>query len=123
MTAISERDQAILRAYAAGGSLSEVGAQFGLCPSRISKILHLNNAQLSASEIKSRQRAAQARNFKIVWNDDLDEHLRVLKDSGYGNRAAGEIMGFSEPTIAKRVKDLGLLHGTSFIKKECVGII
>lgn len=118
------RDRAIVSAYHQdGATLSGVASEYGLSQSRVSQILQEQRAAPSPAERSARIRASQARTFTIVWNDELDEALRGFRAFGHGNRMIGELMGFSEPTIAKRVKALGLPHGRSGNRIETKGIV
>ena len=109
--------------YADGETLQTVAVQFGLSQSRISQILNEQGAAPSKDQRSTRIKAAQARTFTIVWNDELDAALRAYRAMGHGNRLIGELMGFSEPTIAKRARALGLPHGRSFNRIETKGIV
>lgn len=100
-----------------------MAALFGLSQSRVSQILQQQGAALSQAERSARIRAAQARTFAIIWDEALDSALRMYRSMGHGNRLIGELMGFSEPTIAKRARALGLPHGRSGNRIETKGIV
>lgn len=118
------RDLAVVAAYYEdGATLQTVAVKFGLSPSRISQILQEQGAAPSKDQRAIRIRAAQARTFTIVWNDELDAALRAYRAMGPGNRLIGELMGFSEPTIARRARALGLPHGRSGNRFETKGIV
>lgn len=120
----ASRDQAIASAYhETDATLGTVAKRFGLSQSRVSQILQEQCAAPSKAEQSARIRAAQARTFTIVWNHELDEALKMYRAMGHGNRLIGELMGFSEPTIAKRARALGLPHGRSFNRIETKGIV
>ena len=63
-----DRDQEIARRYHAGETLEQLAGSYGICPSRVSRVLAQLGARLSSEQIRERRRTSGA-GRKAVWPD------------------------------------------------------